>query len=89
MNENSRLDPIPEDFETIDAAADFWDNHSLSDYWDLTEEVTFDVDLQRAVILVPLERELARRLARFAHQQGLSSETLVNLWVSQRLQNAA
>ena len=83
------MTPLPEEFTDIEAAADFWDTHSLADYWDQTEEVYFDVNLQRSVLLVPLEHSLARRLADVARRQGLSAETLVNLWVSDRLQQVA
>ena len=89
MNANRTIDPIPEEFEDIEAAAEFWDKHSLADYWGDTEEVHFDVDLQRSVVLVPLEHSLARRLADVARRQGLSAETLVNLWVSDHLQQVA
>lgn len=86
MDGHKSIEPIPQEFETIEAAADFWDTHSLADYWDETEAVEFDVDLQRSVFLVPLEHSLARRLAEVARRQGLLTETLVNLWVSDRLQ---
>ena len=88
MNENKHREPIPEDFGSIEAAAEFWETHSLADYWHQTREVHFDVDLQRRVVLVPLERDLADRLAALARQQGLSTETLVNLWLSERLHQA-
>lgn len=77
---------IPEEFADIEAAAEFWDTHSLADYWDQTEEAHFDVTLRRSVSLLPLEHDLARRLAAAAHRQGLSAETLANLWLSERLQ---
>ena len=73
----------------MEAAAEFWETHDLADYWDQTHEVDFDVDLQRRVVLVPLEHDLANQLAALARQQGLSTETLVNLWLSERLQQAA
>lgn len=88
MDANRTKDPIPEEFKNIEAAAEFWDTHSLADYWDDTEEAHFDVDLQRSVFLVPLEHNLARRLADVARRQGVSAETLVNLWVSDHLQQA-
>ena len=90
MNEKDKQrDPIPQDFGSIEAAAEFWETHSLDDYWDQTHEVHFDMDLQRRVVLVPLEQSLANRLAALARRQGLSTETLVNLWLSERLQQAA
>lgn len=87
MNAKSKVrDPIPENFESIEAAVDFWDTHELSDYWDQTSEAHFEVDLERRVILVPLEENVAHQLAHVAKRQGLSTETLVNVWLSERLQ---
>jgi hypothetical protein len=88
MDAQDRKDPLPESFESIEAAAAFWDNHDLTDYWDETSEAQFDVDLERRVILVPLEQQVARKLAEIARQQGISTETLVNVWLSERLQEA-
>ena len=36
-------DPIPENFASIEEAAEFWETHSLADYWDMTKEVHFAV----------------------------------------------
>ena len=79
-------DQIPEDFETIEAVAEFWNTHSLADYWDETEPVEFKVSLQRSTILLPLEQGIAKRLSEAARRQGISAETLANLWLSERLQ---
>jgi hypothetical protein len=87
MNAKNKVrDPIPENFESIEAAVDFWDAHELSDYWDQTSEAHFEVDLERRVILVPLEQNVAHQLAHVAKRQSLSTETLVNVWFSERLQ---
>jgi hypothetical protein len=88
MAKSKTIQPVPGQFATIEEAAEFWDTHSLADYWDLTEEVEFNVDLQRRRYLVALAPELAEKLATVAHKQGLSTETLVNLWLSERLQTA-
>lgn len=89
MVDSEVRDQIPEQFDTIEEAAEFWDSHDLADYWDLTEEVEFEVNLQRRRYLVALDPELAEKLAAAAHQRGLSTETLVNLWLSERLQQVA
>ena len=89
MNASKVISPIPEEFADIEAAADFWDTHSLADYWDQTEEAQFDVSLRRSISLLPLEHGVARRLAEAAHRQGLSAETLANLWLSERLQQTS
>ena len=49
-------EPLPEEFETIEAAGEFWDTHSLADYWDQTREVRLDMDLKQNVHLIVLEK---------------------------------
>ena len=85
----TRRDPIPEHFSSIEEAAEFWDVHDLADYWDLTEEVDVDVNLQRRRHLVALTPELVDKLAEEAHKRGISAETLINLWLSEKLQEMA
>lgn len=82
---NKERDPIPEHFNSIEEAAEFWDSHDLADYWDLTREVEFEVDIQRRVFLTALEPELAKKLTECARKQGISTETLINVWLSERL----
>jgi hypothetical protein len=59
MDASERKDPIPEQFESIEAAADFWDTHSLTDYWNQTKEVDIEVHAQhrRRVTLDPEWKE--------------------------------
>ena len=70
---------------TLDEIADFWDTHSLADYWDQTQEVTFEVRAmhRRRVTLDP---EVYMQVEAEARARGLMPETLVNLWLVERLQ---
>jgi len=88
MRRNNKRDPIPEHFKSIEEAAEFWDSHDLADYWDLTREANFEVDIQRRVFLTALEPELAKKLGDCAHKQGISTETLINVWLSEKLAEA-
>jgi hypothetical protein len=81
----SKRDLIPEHFASIEEAGDFWDTHDLTDYMDLTEEVTATIDLQRRRYLVALAPDIAMRLGVEARRQGVSAETLLNLWLNERL----
>ena len=88
-NTKRKRDPIPKHFTSVEAAADFWDKHDLADYWDLTQEAHFEVDIQRRVFLTALEPQLAKKLTDVAHRQGISTETLINIWLSEKAQEAA
>ncbi len=70
---------------TLEEIAEFWDTHSLADYWDQTREVEFEVRAKRRrrVTLYP---EIYTRIAAQAHASGLLPETLVNIWLAERLQ---
>jgi hypothetical protein len=80
-------DPIPEHFESLEAAADFWDTHSLADYLDEFREVK-NVRIELSSRRFRLEDELAKKIGEVARQRGVSSETLVNLWLQQKLSEA-
>ncbi len=69
---------------TLEEIADFWDTHSLADYWDQTHEVDFEVRAQRRrrVTLAP---ELYARIEVQARIRGVQPETLINLWLAERL----
>ncbi len=82
---SKKHEPIPRHFQNITEAADFWDGHDLTDYWDLTREADFEVDIQRRVFLTVLEPELAKKLTACARQQGVSTETLINVWLTEKV----
>lgn len=88
-NVKLKRDPIPKSFQNIEEAADFWDSHDLADYWDITREAHFEVDLQRRVFLTAVEPRLAKKLTNVAHRQGVSTETLINIWLSEKVQEVA
>ena len=70
--------------ETLDEIAGFWDTHSLADYWEQTQEVELEVRAQRRrrITLAP---EVYARVAAEARVQGVLPETLINLWLLERL----
>lgn len=86
MNREKKRDPIPKHFKSMEAAADFWDNHDLTDYWDLTKEALIETDIQRRVFLTALEPSLAHQLTEIAHKQGVFTETLVNVWLKEKVE---
>jgi len=67
--------------------AEFWDTHSVADYEDQIEEVemTFDPSARRTTVGV--EPDLYRELCAIAKQRKISIQTLVNVWLSQRVEN--
>jgi hypothetical protein len=79
------IEPIPDHFSSIEEASEFWDSHSLADYWDQTREVHFDVEIAEEPKYITLESKLAKKIHEVAKQQKISAETLVNLWIAEKL----
>jgi len=76
---------IPE-LKSYEEMAEFWDTHSLADYWDQTEPAEFEFSPHaRRSYMVSLDRNLLLRLQPVAHKRGLSIESIVNLLIEQRL----
>ena len=73
--------------QTLEEIADFWDTHSLADYWDQTQEVTFEVRAQRRR-RVTLDPDIYAEVEAQAQAKGILPETLINLWVAERLRKA-
>ena len=74
--------------ETIEEIGDFWDTHSLADYWDQTEEVQIDVRVRRRR-RVTLDPDLYTEIEGLARRRGIRPETLINLWLAERIGQTA
>ena len=64
---------------------EFWDQNDLADHWDDTRPAEFEVDLRGSSVYFPLERSLAEQLRSAADEHGVSPETLLNLWVQEKI----
>ncbi len=65
---------------------DFWDSHDLSAFWDQTKEVEFEVDIQSEITYYSLDKKLAEKVQLIAQRRGVSADTIINLWVQEKLQ---
>lgn len=82
MSENKSTISQAQSYQEI---GEFWDAHDVADYWSETEPVEFEVDIQSEVRYCALERLLAEQVREIARQRGVSVETLVNLWVQEKV----
>ncbi len=64
---------------------EFWDEHDLSKSWGKTRKVKFDVDIESEVSYYPVEKGLAEKIQQEARKHGISSDTLVNLWLERKI----
>ncbi len=77
-----KINPIPDEM-TINRASDFWDHHSVADY--PSEIVEFEVESGERRTFVAIEKDLLESLENRARKSGVSIETLVNLWIQEKL----
>jgi len=64
---------------------EFWDTHDLSDFWKQTKPAKFEVDIQTQRIYYPIDSKLSDNILELARKRGISPETLINLWISERI----
>ena len=61
--------PIPEDFDSIEAAGEFWDTHSLADYKDLTQTIEMDFQITKRTRYIAVPEKIYKQLAVRAGRQ--------------------
>ncbi|MGE5342493.1 MAG: CopG family antitoxin [Candidatus Omnitrophota bacterium] len=64
---------------------EFWDEHDLIDFWDKTKPAEFDVDIQFEKRYYPLDRDIASEVTKIAQIRGIAVETLLNLWIKEKI----
>ena len=64
---------------------EFWDSNDLADYWDQTEDAEFEVEIESKVTYYALGKALSEQVRSVALKEGISADTLLNLWVQEKL----
>ena len=70
--------------DSHESIGEFWDRHDFTDYDD-PEAADVEFTVRCAV---PLEPDLLTEVEEQARRRGVSAETLVNLWLQERLAKA-
>jgi predicted HicB family RNase H-like nuclease len=83
MNNNKSSLSKARDYTEI---GEFWDKHDLTDYWDETTSAEFEVDIQSEVTYYAVDNELSEKIRENAQRRGISPDTLLNLWLQEKLQ---
>lgn len=80
-----KIDPLPDHFNSLEEAGEFWDTHDSTDYEEYMIPVHFDVDLKSSVHEVRVVHEVLEAVTKIARQQGLKTETLINVWLQEKV----
>ena len=68
---------------TLIEQAEFWDTHDSAAY--PAEWVEFEIDVRARQHYVAIEPEMLSKIRGEAYARGLSTESLINLWLQERL----
>ena len=69
---------MPQSARSYAEIGEYWNQHDLSDVWEKTRKVKFDVVLEPEATYYPISKNLSDKLQAEAHKQRVSSDT-VNL----------
>ena len=78
MSKKKGVDPIPEEFDTYEEAAEFWDTHDTTDYPGAFHTVEVESELRSRHYEVELEEEVIRKLRAQARQRGVTVSRLAS-----------
>jgi len=70
---------------TYQKIGEYWDTHDLGEIWDKTQPASFDVDIQSEFRYFPVELKISQKIAEIAKKRGISSKTLVNLFLQEKV----
>ncbi|RKZ92445.1 MAG: hypothetical protein DRR19_04185 [Candidatus Parabeggiatoa sp. nov. 1] len=57
----------------------------MGEFWDQIKEVEFEVDIQSVQKYYRVERTLSDEIVLIAGLQGIGAETLLNLWIQEKI----
>lgn len=75
-------DRIPEEMSVAEAS-EFWDTHSVADYPSHVVRLKYVPD--EKLTFVAIANDLLDKLEKRAKRRGVSVETLINLWIQEKL----
>jgi predicted DNA binding CopG/RHH family protein len=76
---------IPE-FATREEEVEFWDTHSLADYWDEFKPVRVRFAKNHSEgITIRLDPETLSKIRSLAKEKGISPTALIRMWIMERL----
>lgn len=84
-----KRDVLPENFASLEEFWAFWDSHSAADYEDLMEDVDVQTDIRASRIYCAVAKDIVSQARTQARRQGVSTETLINLWLREKATEAA
>lgn len=74
--------------KSVKELVDFFETHDMGDYWKQMPEAHFDVNIKKRKHLVALEEDIVDKLTEIAKSKRVSSESLINTWLKDKIRRA-
>lgn len=87
--DKKRIEPTPDNFESYEAAADFWDTHDTTDYLNEFRTVEVNTELRTRHFEVEIDEKVAKALQEQAAAKGVKISDLASNMLRQQLGLAA
>ena len=83
----NRKDALPRT-DSLDDLVAFFETHDMGEYWDQLPKTELEIDIRRHKHLVALDEDLADKVATIARSRHVSSESLINSLLREKLADA-
>lgn len=87
--DKKHLEPTPDNFESYEAAADFWDTHDTTEYLDEFRTVEANTELRARHFEVEIDEIVVKALRAQARAKGVTMSDLASDLLRQQLGIAA
>ena len=84
----SKVKTLPE-LNSINELVNFFETHDMGDYWEQMPEADFEIKIKRRKHLIALEEDVAAKVTQIAKAKKVSSESLINTWLKEKLRKAS
>ncbi len=85
MSKKKQIDPIPDEFASYEAAAEFWDTHDTTDYPDAFRTVKVEAKFRSRRYEVELDADVIKALRARARRKKISLSHLASELLRQQL----
>lgn len=73
--------------QTYQEIGAFWDEHDSTEDGE-QKEVEFNINIESQRRYYPIDQQLSMKIKQAAEKRGISGETLLNLWVQEKILQA-
>jgi len=78
-NKQNNADVLPDEFDSLEELAEFWDTHDTTEYLDaFTDAGDITLDIQERRVEIDIDADVAALLKRESHRKHVSASALAS-----------